>query len=433
MTATSREERRQKLRTGWCPGALRPMVARDGLLVRLRITGGIVSSRKARALAELARTHGNGLFDLSARANLQMRGVREQGHPSLLDGLRSLDLIDADARGEAVRNVLASPLAGLRSGLDIRPLTAALEARLTLDADLRGLPAKFGFLLDDGGEPTLADTAADVRFEWVEGRQAFAVGLGGTRAGSAFAGWCEPHAVVQRAVEVARTAIALQSGTDRPCRMRDLLGDLNRRAAHELFGIDPELRLDRACPSGKVVGLQTSDEIGTLGLAAPFGRLDAAMLGWAAQIADDAGSEAMRLTPWRTILVPLARVARRHESLVRRGLTAGFIVDSRDPRLRVAACVGAAGCDRGTTPTHQDAAALADLAPVTGAATVPTLHVSGCAKGCAKPSRSAITLVGREGRYDLVRNGSAGDESLAHALDLEGVRAALGIAALEPA
>jgi precorrin-3B synthase len=45
---------------GWCPGALRPMESGDGLLVRLRITGGIISAAKARIIAEAAMQHGNG-------------------------------------------------------------------------------------------------------------------------------------------------------------------------------------------------------------------------------------------------------------------------------------------------------------------------------------------------------------------------------------
>jgi precorrin-3B synthase len=46
------------------------------------------------------------------------------------------------------------------------------------------------------------------------------------------------------------------------------------------------------------------------------------------------------------------------------------------------------------------------------------LHVSGCGKGCAHPKSAAVTLVGREGRYDLVRGGAAGDAPLRENLTL---------------
>jgi precorrin-3B synthase len=104
-------------RVGWCPGALRPMESGDGWLVRLRLTAGVLSLDRARAIAALARRHGNGLIDLSSRANLQLRGVTEASLALLTAELDALGLLDADADAEAVRNVVVSPLAGLwRSG-----------------------------------------------------------------------------------------------------------------------------------------------------------------------------------------------------------------------------------------------------------------------------------------------------------------------------
>jgi len=37
------------------------------------------------------------------------------------------------------------------------------------------------------------------------------------------------------------------------------------------------------------------------------------------------------------------------------------------------------------------------------------LHVSGCEKGCARPRKADVTLVGRDGGFDLVRGGKPGD------------------------
>ena len=151
---------------GWCPGALRPMLSGDGYLVRLRITGGVVSGSTARAIVDCAQRYGNGLLDLSARANLQLRGVQEESLPALVQALQALRLIDESAEAEAVRNVLASPLAGLSpdEAFDIRPYVRALEQRLASDEALHGLPSKFGFILDDGGDLSLANIGADICF-----------------------------------------------------------------------------------------------------------------------------------------------------------------------------------------------------------------------------------------------------------------------------
>jgi sulfite reductase beta subunit-like hemoprotein len=53
---------------------------------------------------------------------------------------------------------------------------------------------------------------------------------------------------------------------------------------------------------------------------------------------------------------------------------------------------------------QEDAARLASCLPVRAGVLV---HVSGCAKGCAHAQAAPVTLVGRDGEYDLVRDGKA--------------------------
>ncbi|MEA2726013.1 MAG: precorrin-3B synthase, partial [Acetobacteraceae bacterium] len=47
------------------------------------------------------------------------------------------------------------------------------------------------------------------------------------------------------------------------------------------------------------------------------------------------------------------------------------------------------------------------------------IHVSGCEKGCAHPGSAAVTLVARDGRYDLVRDGPASGLPVLRGLTLE--------------
>ena len=54
---------------GWCPGALRPMLSGDGLVVRVRPRGGRLAAEQVAGIAALSARHGNGLIDLSSRAN----------------------------------------------------------------------------------------------------------------------------------------------------------------------------------------------------------------------------------------------------------------------------------------------------------------------------------------------------------------------------
>ena len=58
--------------------------------------------------------------------------------------------------------------------------------------------------------------------------------------------------------------------------------------------------------------------------------------------------------------------------------------------------------------TRRDAARIAAAArPLLQ--TGGQIHVSGCAKGCAHPGRAALTLVGDDGAYRVVVEGSPGD------------------------
>src|SRR5262249_48554190 len=143
---------------GWCPSALRPMLSGDGLVVRLRPRGGRLSSAQAAGIAGLSQDHGNGLIDLTGRANLQIRGISEESHERLIAGLDRLGLVDAELHSENQRNILVAPF--WTQGDDIQSIAAELERALAARA--LGLPEKFGFAVDCGAERVLVDAPADI-------------------------------------------------------------------------------------------------------------------------------------------------------------------------------------------------------------------------------------------------------------------------------
>jgi precorrin-3B synthase len=78
----------------------------------------------------------------------------------------------------------------------------------------------------------------------------------------------------------------------------------------------------------------------------------------------------------------------------------GFIVEAADPILRIDACPGAPACRSSSVDTRRDARRIA-ARPFTG-----SVHVSGCAKGCARSAPADLVLVGEQGRYGIVRHGT---------------------------
>ncbi|MGH6794191.1 MAG: precorrin-3B synthase [Methylocella sp.] len=411
-------------RKGWCPGARRPMQAKDGLLVRLRISGGVVPAATIRGLAQAGRAHGNGLFDLSTRGNLQIRGVRGDSLPLLTKTLEDLGLIDEDAAAEAVRNVLVSPFAGLDGRDDVSSAAKALEAALAANKDLHALPGKFGFLIDDGSGLSLGLVPADVRFDWTGGRQPFAVGIGGPASEAIFLGRCGGDDIPDIALRLARAFLRLSSQmAEPPRRMRGLIESCSEAAIAGLAGLRPgpprkSGGTGEPCP----VGLLRFGERYCFGAGAAFGRLDANMLDAAARAAEIFGAGEVRLTPWRALLVPFVH-AQEADTIRAYFAAHGFIVDRGDARLAIVACGGASTCERGSTDTRSDALALMPLARSfreTGVA----LHVSGCVKNCARQAATPFTLIAHAGRYDLVVDATAIDAGAndAKRLDLAAAR-----------
>src|SRR3712207_6025549 len=108
-----------------CPGVLRPWIAEDGALLRVRLIGGRVGRGQLAGLVRLAREYADGNLRLTSRANLQLRGVPVPVPPSLIEGIAALGLLPSPTH-ELVRNVMVSPLTGRIGGrADLRHVAEA--------------------------------------------------------------------------------------------------------------------------------------------------------------------------------------------------------------------------------------------------------------------------------------------------------------------
>ena len=93
MTASLARTDANTLRRGACPSIATPMQTGDGLLVRLRPAAPALSAGDLAAIATLARDHGNGLIEITARGNLQLRGLTEASVPRLAAGLQAAGIV----------------------------------------------------------------------------------------------------------------------------------------------------------------------------------------------------------------------------------------------------------------------------------------------------------------------------------------------------
>lgn len=384
---------------GWCPGVLRPMQSGDGLIARVRPRGGAIGLTEAKALAEAAERFGNGHIDLTRRANLQLRGLGEASLKDLQDVVSTLGLVDRDARTEAVRNIMVAPLTGIDPGeaLDVRPLACALEKGLAEDVALHVLPSKFGFLVDGGGSISIAGERADVALRAVGKR--IALGLD-TRSGTEWIGWATPEAAVKAALAAARAFLGIRRERRRLREVDDQdLARLRSALAPMLDAVEDDMPIASQRPLGV---LSCGANRFAVGVAASFGRLEAHQLWNFATMSEEAGAADIRLSPWRSLYVE-ARDIDVARQLVDAARDIGLIVDAEDPILRIDACPGAPACRSSSVDTRHDARLLAAL-EFKG-----NIHVSGCAKGCARSAPANLVLVGEHGRYRVIRNGTTND------------------------
>ncbi|GAA4599571.1 precorrin-3B synthase [Planotetraspora phitsanulokensis] len=386
-----------------CPGALQVHTAADGGLARVRVPGGAVSAAQLRELAACADELGSGVIELTSRANVQVRGLSSSS--AFAERMAAAGLLPSETH-ERVRNIIASPLSG-RSGstlLDVRPLVAELDRALCARPRLAELSGRFLFALDDG-TGDVNRLGADVALV-ARSLTAWTVLLAGVEAGSVQAtGGAAVPAVVPAAVPVGVMVAAAEGFLDERAaqggsawRVSDLEDGPARVAAR--------MHLDSAPVSSPApVPVRTTAFVRRPGLmeqrdgrvalevVVPLGRLSAAQALLLADAAAAAGQAdeppSVRLTPWRTVVVPdLTRAQASHWTPI---LTrAGLVADPSSPWVGVSACTGRPGCAKSLADVQADAALEADA--TVHARGLP-VHWAGCQRRCGRPRGQVVEVV----------------------------------------
>jgi precorrin-3B synthase len=396
-----------------CPGVLRLLEAADGLLARVRLPGGLVSGAQLRVLARLAGELGDGRAELTSRGNVQLRGLPAGAAEPLTGELFASGLLPSLSH-DRVRNVLASPLAGLDRGADLTGVVHALDAGLCARERLAELPGRFLFALDDGRGDVAGlgpDVVATVR---ADGAVVNGIPVGHPPGGPR-------DSVVTVMLAFAEAFLDLRAELDGTAwRLADLPGGADRaRAAVAarlgLAGAQPDAGSPgeagppgaaglREAPGGaaaaRPAGLVTragtretgparGDGDGSVVLIAPLGRLSTDQLTW---LADQAGEREARITPWRSVVLPhLADAA----DVLGAAAARGFGTDGASPWLRVTACAGRPGCASARADVQADAAGFAARWPGR------LVHVSGCARHCGRPAATEIDVTATSEGYQI--------------------------------
>lgn len=390
-------------RRGACPGLSAPMMTGDGLLARLTPAGSTIGLDAFGGLCRAARTHGNGIIEITSRGSIQIRGLSAASAPMLAADVAALRI-----DGSEGIPVLVNPLSGLDADdtFNVGALAAALRASFASASIASSLSAKVSVVVDGGGVLHLDDVAADVRLRAIGAPNGASfhvslhVSLGGDASTSTPIGAVAPEGAVACVLRLLELLAAKAPNA----RMRDAVqgeGLSAFKSAVADLVIDGPAPTPR--PAAEPIGLHTlrMDEA-AIGLGLPFGHSDSETLLRLIEAVRHAGANGLRTAPGRALFLLGLQPAAAHAFVADAGAL-GFIVDAADPRRRVVACAGAPICASGQIPARAMAPAVMGAA---GAASCKdVIHVSGCYKGCAHPAPAAVAIFGRDGKCDVVSDG----------------------------
>nr|WP_245314652.1 precorrin-3B synthase [Sinorhizobium alkalisoli] len=367
----------------------------DGLLVRLRPAGSLAPT-DMRKIATLAGRFGNGLIEVTARGNLQIRGLTALAVAPLASAIAEAGIAISDGV-----TLEMPPLAGFdpEEIADPRPLGAQLRAAIANHQPALALAPKLSIVVDGGGRFHLKEVSGDLRLDALDGEGGgrWRLSVGGTVRSA------RPVALLasEQSLPAVMEVLAELNSLGPSARGRDLDAD---RIRQRLPDAASTAVLDGHAPWLPAGIHDFGDGRIVLGLGLAYGQAEASTLIALMNGAEEMGATEIRLSPRHGLLVlGLSReAATRVQGLAS---TQGLLVSPDDPRNHIAACAG-----RACASALMDTKAVARLLAEAGGDLLDgslAVHLSGCAKGCARPTASPLTLVGAPSGYALVVNGTA--------------------------
>jgi sulfite reductase beta subunit-like hemoprotein len=380
--------------TDRCPGAIALHAAQDGALARVRAPGGRLGARALRAVGAAAAL-GNGIVEVTARANLQVRGLPADAGGAVAALLADAGLLPSPEHDRA-RNVLAAPVAGRHPAAVARTdaVVAALDRALCAAPDLAGLSGRFLFAVDDGSGLAL-DPPADVALAAAAapggapgapgsapaapgGAPAFALLLAGRPTTLRAA----PADAAATAIAAARAFLAERDArASGAWRIAELPGGAEAVAARIgtlLAGVPAPAA--RALAPGR---LHQRDGRVALTALAPLGRLDRTVLDALAGLAGE-----VRLGARRTVtLVDVDRAAAAGAEAALQRL--GLVLSPASGWRGLTACAGLGACPRARADVRAAAARRAATRDPAGG----DEHWAACARRCGERPGQPVSVI----------------------------------------
>ena len=402
---------------------------KDGFMARLRIPGGQLRSFQLREIAKVADELTTGYVQITTRANFQIRLIEPKDAPAVVQRIQSVGLHSRGAGADNIRNLTASPTAGIDTHelIDVSPFCHELANHILQTREFYNLPRKFNIAFDGGGQVSVAEDTNDIGVRAVKvvkpvGDLAagihFRIALGGATGLKSFANdlgvLVPPAQLTEVLCAIIRVYIASGDRTNRKrarlkyvlekmpladylAETEKLLGySLTRAPQNADTGLS-EFEETHTLPDTPhpQVGVfpQKQDGLSYVGVALPVGQITPEQMLHIADLADEFGNGEVRLTIWQNFLLPNIRTE-AIETVKARLEKIGLGCQQSNLRSGVIACTGNAYCKFAMSDTKEHAKDIADYLDARLTLDQPVnIHLTGCPHSCAQHYMGDIGLL----------------------------------------
>lgn len=449
MDETDRDHRLK-----WLGVFFRP-VTPGKFMLRLRLPAGILTSVQLRVLAEVVQRYGDdGNADITTRQNLQLRGIRLEDVPDIFNRLRDAGLTSVQSGMDNVRNITASPVAGLDASelMDVRDLVQQVQDMITNggegNAEFTNLPRKFNIAIEGGRDNSIHAEINDVAFvpAYRAGELGFNVLVGGffsakrCEAAIPLDAWVLPQEVVAlcRAILEVFRDHGLRANRQK-ARLMWLIDEIGlasfRSMVEQRLGQplltaaeDDEINWEKRDHIG--VYPQKQEGLNYVGVHVPVGRLFASDMFELARLAEVYGNGELRLTLEQNVIITHVPDARLEALLQEPLLREKFSVSPGGLERSLVSCTGAQFCNFALIETKNRAIALIRELETELALSRPVrIHWTGCPNSCGQPQVADIGLMGTKIRkngqtveaVDIYMGGKVGKDAALGSCVMKGV------------
>ena len=351
---------------------------KDGyFMMRIKVAGGVCSTKRLRILAQAARLYADSIADITTRQAIQIHWLTIENMPALMDLLETGEMgVKAGfygACGDITRNIVTSPLINIEREQVIDPTQFMNEADyfFSTNPDYADLPRKYkvGIFGHRGGGQCEINCLSFYGVKRSDGEVGYGVMAGGGLS-------TEPHVAQDLGVFVrpeqamkvmeAITAIYRDHGyrkSRKHARLKYLVADWGaakyRAEVEKWLGYsltDAEKEADRVTGYEDHYGIhpQIQEGLSYLGVPVIGGRVTSDQWDAIADIADEYGSGEVRFTVMQSFYIP--NIKTENAETVREKVAAlGFEVAPSAFYSGMVACTGIQYCNLAVAETKNRA------------------------------------------------------------------------------